>query len=318
MTSSSSTPVTKVADAAVSSFSRLAVAVDGEAGGHDAVALAGALARSPDADLMMMTVMPDFSLIAPWAGSDQMHDDVGHQMRRMRDEWHPGARIAIDRDRAPARGLIRMVECHHRELLVVGSSHRAEEGRVLISGHVRQLIGHLPCPLVLAPRGLAGQRFSIRRVAVGVDGGAASIAALASAARFAATAEAELVVCGVVDDVLPGVGWSNLLTGTRSLWGELATAEATRLEASLRALTASLRPPVKIEVRRGSPTEVLTTLSSDVDLLVLGSRRWGSVARLVLGGTGEALVRESRCALAIAPRPHDADAEPSADRLSAA
>jgi nucleotide-binding universal stress UspA family protein len=313
MTSDSSTSATKVAGATVSPFNRLAAAVNGEASGGDAFALAASLTETANADLMMMTVMPDLSLIAPWAGSDVMQDDVEQQMRHMRDEWHPGARIEIDRDRAVARGLMRMVERHHREVLVVGSSHRADEGRVLISGHVRQLIGHLPCPLLLAPRGLATHPFSIRRVAVGVDGGAASIAALASAARFATTADAELVVCGVVDDILLGVGWSSLLAGARAGWSELATDEVTRLEASLHTLTAPLQPPVTIEIRRGAPAAVLTKLSGEVDLLVLGSRRWGSVARLVLGGTGEALVRESRCAVAIVPRPRNADGEHSTD-----
>jgi hypothetical protein len=90
MTSGSSTSATQVADGAVSPFSRLAVAVDGEAGGRDAFALAASLTGSANADLIMMTVMPDLSLIAPWAGSDVMHDDVEQQMRKMRDEWHPG------------------------------------------------------------------------------------------------------------------------------------------------------------------------------------------------------------------------------------
>jgi nucleotide-binding universal stress UspA family protein len=39
-----------------------------------------------------------------------------------------------------------------------------------------------------------------------------------------------------------------------------------------------------------------------MDLLVIGSRRWGPLARLLLGSTGEALARDAGCPLLVAPR----------------
>jgi hypothetical protein len=42
--------------------------------------------------------------------------------------------------------------------------------------------------------------------------------------------------------------------------------------------------------RLRAAADSLRELSGDVDLLVIGSRRWGPMARLLLGGTGEALV----------------------------
>lgn len=285
---------------------RLAVAVDGEAA-DDAFALARALARSSEADLVAMTVIPDLSLIAPWAGADLMRDDAEQQLRRMRDTWHPRARIAIDRDRSVARGLCRMVALNHRELLVVGSSHRAEQGTVRLSGYARQLIGQLACPLVLAPRGLASGVVAIRRIAVGVDDSTATSAVLAGAVRFAATTDAELLVCSVVDDTPPAFGMPSVsMAMVRELWQNAVEDQVAGVEAILHERAAKLNRPVTIEVRRGAPAEVLTKLSEEVDLLVIGSRRWGPLARLVLGGTGEALAHGSRCPLVILPRPtHD-------------
>lgn len=303
MSTRSSTPAPALTSSTISPVRRLAVAVDDQEGGRDAFALARVLAGSPEADLIAMTVMPDFSLIAPWAGPDPMRHDIERRMRQLRDEWHPHARIAIERDRSVARGLMRLVRRNHRELLVVGSGHRAAEGQVWLSGHARQLIGQLPCPLVLAPRGLASRRFAVRRIGVGVDGDAASVAALTSAARLAATTGAELMVCGVVESEPPGFGWPGAMAELRTLWSDSIAGEVTTLQATLRELTEPLQPPATIEVRRGAPPEVLTALSKEVDLLVLGSRRWGTVARLVLGGTGEALVHRSRSPLVIVPRP---------------
>jgi nucleotide-binding universal stress UspA family protein len=39
------------------------------------------------------------------------------------------------------------------------------------------------------------------------------------------------------------------------------------------------------------------------DLLVIGSRRWGALAGLLLGGTGEALAHGAYCSLLFVPRP---------------
>ena len=39
-----------------------------------------------------------------------------------------------------------------------------------------------------------------------------------------------------------------------------------------------------------------------LDLLVIGSRRWGPAARVVLGGTGEAVMHEAACSVLAIPR----------------
>jgi len=304
MSSRSAVSARKKASAGLRPLTRLAVAVDGQSGGNDAFAFARALAHSPAADLLAMTVIPDFSLIAPWAGSDPMHHDIERQMREMRDEWHPRSRIAVERDRSVAHGLERIVQRNHRELLVIGSSHRAQEGRVWLSGHGRQLIGHLSCPLVIAPRGLASHEVAIRRIGVGIDDSAAASVALASAARLAATVDAELVVCSVVDDAPPALGWPTVSAAKlRELWREALDDRVAETEAAMGERIAALQRSGSVDIRRGAPSEVLMEFSQEVDLLVVGSRRWGAVARLVLGGTGEALVHGSHCPLAIVPRP---------------
>ena len=53
----------------------------------------------------------------------------------------------------------------------------------------------------------------------------------------------------------------------------------------------------------GDPGYELRALSEAVDLLVVGSRRWGPVARLVSGGVGETLVADASCSRIIVPRP---------------
>jgi nucleotide-binding universal stress UspA family protein len=49
----------------------------------------------------------------------------------------------------------------------------------------------------------------------------------------------------------------------------------------------------------------LRALSKTVDLLVVGSRRWGPVARLVSGAVGETLVADANCSILIVRRPSE-------------
>jgi nucleotide-binding universal stress UspA family protein len=60
---------------------------------------------------------------------------------------------------------------------------------------------------------------------------------------------------------------------------------------------------VQTEVLRGRPAEALLALSREVDLLVIGSRRWGPMARVLLGGTGETLLHGAHCPMLVVPRP---------------
>ena len=52
----------------------------------------------------------------------------------------------------------------------------------------------------------------------------------------------------------------------------------------------------------GPPVEVLANYSGSVDLLVVGSRSYGPIGRLVHGSTPDELARTARCALLVLPR----------------
>jgi nucleotide-binding universal stress UspA family protein len=75
------------------------------------------------------------------------------------------------------------------------------------------------------------------------------------------------------------------------------------LRQDLEAATKLTAAPVEIDVQRGRPADRLLGLSRDVDLLLIGSRRWGTVSRLVLGSTGEAVLHDAACPVIAVPRP---------------
>jgi nucleotide-binding universal stress UspA family protein len=294
--------------AARAKIAHIAVGVSAYPEGHDAAALGAALARATGADLMLIAVLSD-PLVIPSAGMTwkSLRKDAQATLAQISDQVMPDARVVVRTDVSVARGLRRVVAREHRDLLVVGSSHKATEGSVRIGKRVRQLIGYAGCGLAIAPRGIHNRaNIPFRRIGVGYEGRPESEAALSLAASIALAAKAQLHVCGVVDDRSKSARWSK--GAAAALQPELDDRAHAELELLReRALTAahSRDPSARVDVRRGRPADVLLDLCADVDLLVIGSRHWGAVARLLLGSTGESLAYHATCPILIVPRSQD-------------
>ena len=286
-------------------LARLAAAVDSYPEGRDATVLATAIARATGAELMLLAVEPDLPLIIPGLQRDQVRRETEGMLKHTRAELAPGARLKITSDISIARGLQRMARRQHRDLLVVGSSRRGPEGVVSIGGRTRQLIDNLDSALAIAPRGLhARHPLTLGRIGVGYDGGPEAQAALATAAHLAAGTGAELIVRGVIDDRVPALGWPSVWMGEiLDSWKDMMDEEEGQLRADIEEHVEAAGVTATVDLARGRPATSLHALSKDVDLLVIGSRRWGPFARLVLGGTGERLVHGAGCSLLIVPRP---------------
>jgi nucleotide-binding universal stress UspA family protein len=61
-------------------------------------------------------------------------------------------------------------------------------------------------------------------------------------------------------------------------------------------------PDVEGHAVYGLPGEELAAFGDQVDVLVVGSRSYGPVKRLVLGSTSDYLERHARCSLLVLPR----------------
>jgi nucleotide-binding universal stress UspA family protein len=281
---------------------RIAVGVDGYAEGRDAAVLAAVIARASAADLMLVAVHPDPMVPMPremnWKS---LHQQAGAMVRALRDEVAPDARTEVVTDWSVPQALERVVSEHHRDLLVVGSSRRGPEGRVRIGDDTRELLNDAPCALAVAPRGYAGRgRRRLESIGVGYDGAPESCEALVRAGALAVTAGARLRVRAVVDDRPPSAGW--LPTLAAPIVNDLIEPEVDSLRRDAEAAVSATGADAEIEVTVGSPAEALRELSGAVDLLVIGSRRWGAAARVLGGSTGEALLHGASGPVMVVPR----------------
>jgi nucleotide-binding universal stress UspA family protein len=295
---------TRSADSLPQPIARIAAGIDGFPEGRDAAALGQMIAEAAGAELMLVAVHSVPMLPTP---PELSHRSLRRQsqlaLREVRDSLAPGARSVTATDLSVAHGLHKIVQRHHRDLLVVGSSRLGPQGRVRIGKRTRQLLCHFECALAVAPRGLHTNVPRLRRIGVGYDGGPESEAALALAASLAVSAGAELHAEIVVDDRAPSFGWSGLGGVLGTTWTEVIEAEAERLRDGALAAGERLAAEFDVGVAKGRPATALLALSEKVDLLVIGSRRWGPAARLLLGSTGEALMHDAACPVLAVPRP---------------
>jgi nucleotide-binding universal stress UspA family protein len=290
-------------------IAHIAVGVSAFAEGQDAAALGAALAHATGADLMLIAVVSNPLILPPTGISwKSLRKQAEAGLAQIRDHVMPDARVTVRTDISVARALRSVVARQHRDLLVVGSSHKAPEGSVRIGKRARQLIGYAGCSLAIAPCGMHNKTdIPLRRIGVGYDGGPESEAALSLAASIALTARARLHICAVVDDRAKSARWSpGAAPAPHPEPDDRVRAELELLRE--RALTAAhpLDPSAQVDVRRGRPADALLDLCADVDLLVIGSRRWGAVARVLLGSTGESLAYHATCPILIVPRAQEA------------
>jgi len=285
------------------SLARVAVGIDGYPEGGDAAVLGAMVARATGAELLLVAVHPDPLVVMPpelgWTALHKQAEDLLHETR---DSVAPGARIVVETDWSVPRALGRVVAREHRDLLVLGSSRDAPAGQVRIGTRTRQLLSHCACALAVAPRGFSAGEPRLRRIGVGYDGGREARAALTLAASIAIAADAQVHVSAIVDDRIPDVGWSK--SGRDSIiamWDQVLAPAVEALSADAHAALAATGAEGRIGVCRGDPAQVLRELCDDVDLLVIGSRRWGAVARVLLGSTGEALMRDASCPVLVVP-----------------
>ncbi len=300
-------------------FTKIVVGVDGSEQGHDALALAGAVGRMTAADVVIGHAFPrdplDGRTVLGIAGRP-LRDAAEELLATEARHGPEGARTTAVADISPAHALHRLAEAEHADLLVVGSSRRGAIGRVLLGDVARQTIHHAPCAVALAPRGYAAGDHAIRTIGVGFDGSAESLLALDVAAALARTGEGSLHLLAAIAP--PFQGPSEYPYPYAVDWSEYyvhATAQATEM---LDRAVERLDVPATAEVREDMPVVALRDLSKRCDLLVLGSRHWGTLSRLLLGSTADALTWRTDCPLLVVPRGATGTGEPSEEAAGAA
>jgi len=283
-------------------FEKTVVGVDDREGGRDALALASTLTTAGGGELIAVRAYPhearpSRALVGGF--EDDMRDDARSELDRIVTESGATARRVIFGDTSPARALHHVAEEEGADLLVVGSTHRGQVGRVLVGGVTAGVLHHAPCPVAVAPLGYAGRAATPASIAVGFDGGEEAQHALRLAGEIAKALGAQIRVLSAIPTPVAATSPATYEREWLAEAREEGQEEVDDAVATLRSFGVEASGDVVV----GLAFEELAELSHEVDMVVVGSRGWGPVRRLLLGSTSERLVREAACPVIAVPRP---------------
>lgn len=205
----------------------------------------------------------------------------------------------VVRASSPPHGLDQVAREREAEMIVVGSTHRGALGRITPGSVAERVLAGAPCAVAVPPAGFAaGAPHSFRVVGVAFDGSSESREALALAARIANGAGATLRVVTAVE-FLSAPGDAARVPPPPPADVLIASAERT-IDAAL--IDLDFPGPIERRVELGSPVAILVEESSRSDLLACGSRGYGLVRQVLLGGVSSRLVRAAACPVVVTPR----------------
>ena len=272
-------------------FKRIVVGVDGRAGGRDAIALARLLVAA-GGELTLAHVVPGDAHASRGAGAAYEAPEAERAevlLERVREETGVEAHLRWRASSSVGRGLHELCELIGADLVAVGSSRRGLLGRVLIGDDTSAANG-APCSIAIAPNNYSQQPSAIRQIGVGYDGSPESEHALSVARMLAGVSGAKLSALEAVS--LP----SDAFLGPGAV-----DNTPQRLLEDARGRIAALGD-VEPRAAYGQPAEELALYSVSLDLLIVGSRGYRPIGRLIHGSTSQQLAHSARCPLLVLTR----------------
>jgi nucleotide-binding universal stress UspA family protein len=208
--------------------------------------------------------------------------------------------IRITADPSPAKALHHLAHAEKAALLVVGSSHTGRAGRVLPGSTGERLMHGAPCSIAVVPtdhRGHANE--PIERIGVAYNDSEESRAAVSAAAALARAFGAELEVISIVS---PESYTTPMMVGVAV--EDLRPEIERQVQETLDKVIAELPEGITARGIRmtGDAEELLAAQSEKLDLLVMGSRGYGPLRAVLVGGLSGRMLREAQCPVIVVPR----------------
>jgi nucleotide-binding universal stress UspA family protein len=278
-------------------FNKVLVGVDDGEGGRDAIALARLLAAPGRKLTLGQVYQGDTEMSRAWSPGyeDKQHKRIRELLEKRRTEGGVEAELRWYGSSSVGRGLHELAELTGADLLVIGSSRRGLLGRILIGDDTSAALNGAPCAVAIAPAGYCRETVAMREVGVGYDGSPESKAALALARIVATEHSTRLSAFHALSN--PAYLYLGYLDTAAPAGAESIKREVDEARERIAGLGG-----VEPHAAYGDPVEELTLYSASLDLLVVGSRSYGPLGRLVYGGVAQRLARTARCPLLVLTR----------------
>jgi nucleotide-binding universal stress UspA family protein len=290
------------------------VGVDDSPRSEDAITLARALAEASGADVLAVCAFPyddrpeaHFNL----AMRPLLQELADKTLEKLCEPLTDDARVRrlAVADLSPARALERVAREEDAALIVVGSSHAGSHARLHPGSTAQRLLHGAPCPVALAPLGYRLRpHLKLQRVSVAYDASPEGARALSAGLLMARAAGAPLRVIHVFTRDWPVPPSMLAVPGYVRLTPAAEEAARAELDRTVAALPGDVwAEPAFLH---GDPAHELAVESEVADLLVIGSRGYGPLKSVLLGGVSGRVVRTAACPVLILPHGADASLDP--------
>lgn len=286
----------------------IVVGIDGTPRSRDALVLAGKLADP--GQRLLLTHVHDYSRLSTLLANGEyerlVRDVADATFAAVQETLADGVEreLRLVSDDSPAAGLQALADTTGASTIVVGSSHRSGLGRVLAGSVTESVLAGATVPVAVAPGEYSEADGELRTVGCGFDGSPESRAALEWAADLVRRRGGQLTALAVHSPVAFGGLTTGAATGFRTANEALCAELGAQLSEAVSALGADTAADGRL--LEGDAAGKLIEASAELDLLVLGSREYGPIRRVLLGSVSRALVRSARCPLVVLPRGADA------------
>jgi nucleotide-binding universal stress UspA family protein len=271
-------------------FKNVVVGVDGRVSGRDAIALA-ALLVEPGGAMTLVHTFPGFHMPSHAITPGLVKDDRGEAEALLENERTQAgveAELMPMQAPSPGQGLHEEAERRDADLLVLGTCRHGIVGRAILGNDTRAAINGAPCAIAVAPLGCAEHLKAIQTIGVGYDRSPESRAALEAAEQLAKRTGAKVRAREVVS--IPYTGFI----------GPVGNGLVEMIEEAQEYMQDL--PGVQGDAVYGLTGEELARFGSECDLLIVGSRGYGPLRRVMLGSTAIDLQSRARGPLLILPR----------------
>jgi nucleotide-binding universal stress UspA family protein len=284
----------------------LVIGYDGAPGGADALALGLGWARQLSVRAVIVTVYPGPAPIGPGRVDVEWVADRRREAERLLDEaltvTSPATSVEFKAvgSGSASHGLHDVAEELGASLIVLGSQ---TERRLLPTSTGERVIAGAPCPVAMPPRGWRDRAsHDLARIVVAfvptLDGREALRVAATLARRNGARLHVVTVVAGPAEVMSYRIG--------EDVDRMYVTAAKEAFEHNIEQAISELASDVEAigEVVVGDdPVETLGGMAnSSFDALFMGSRGYGPIRRVLLGGVASRLLRRLDVPAVIVPR----------------
>jgi nucleotide-binding universal stress UspA family protein len=288
-------------------MTKILIGVDGSDRSEDAIAFGRSLALAAGAPVILSTAHPAEPR-QPRLDGYVADEGLREAAERMLGRLALALADVEDLELRPLAGhssahvLQASAEQDGAGLIVVGSSHVGRLGRVLPGSTAERLLHGAPCPVAVVPVGFRERGLPENPVI-----GCAYQATDEGAAALGAAEELTLALAGSLR-VMQVVEPPSYLYDTGEMPLNMPEIDAKIRADADRALTervehlSSRLHDVEGTLHVGKAAGRLIALTETVDVMVVGSRGYGPLKAVLLGGVSGQLIRSAACPVIVVPR----------------